>query len=110
MTLVFRCLCQRKEKKSPYDGDSNFTLADVRQMREEIKREIKAEIAPLRDSVIMLNTLLPVCDLTQDEDIIQISDDETEPIQKTGLQNEIQAVSVLAPLNTFIILLIQASP
>lgn len=51
--------------------DSQHLLLDI---KIEVKREIENQISPLRDAIIHLNSLLPVCDLTTGESDIEISD------------------------------------
>lgn len=47
-------------------------------IKREIKTEIEARVAPLRDAVLFLNSILPVCDLTKDDSDIEISDSDAE--------------------------------
>lgn len=58
-----------------------------------VKQEIKIEMDPLRQAVRMLNTLVPMCDLTQSDEneIILISDDDSD-IEPRTLPGEVMAI------------------
>lgn len=66
-------ICRKRQAETAFDSER--LLLDIKR---EIKTEINQQVAPLRDAVILLNTLLPVCDLTTGESEIEISDTENE--------------------------------
>lgn len=52
-----------------------------------MKTEIEKHVTPLRDAVILLNSMLPACDLTDAEiELVNTSDDENpeQPVVDNG--------------------------
>lgn len=59
---------------------------DLQRLQLQIKKEIKDEyIVPLRESVIMLNRLIPDCDLTMEEDGVIETIDLVEEMEQPDL-------------------------
>lgn len=94
---------QENENNGGDDSEDIFesfdhSSAQYLQMRDEMKREIKAEIdshlmAPLRESVRMLNTLLPVCDLTETPGVGNEMEVAEVAVQNENVSDEMPVVA-----------------
>lgn len=65
--------CQTRKEGATVTFDPQLLL----QIKRELKAEIEKRVTPLRDAVILLNSSLPACDLTDgDIETVDVSDDE----------------------------------